>query len=212
MSSKSGQPSVAAHEMRKFETGATRNVDENKNDYEGFISPLVLEGYGDYMTRHRIQADGSVRASDNWQKGIPMDAYQKSLIRHVMTAWLLWDGHKVKPEQVGTESVTPTLEDALYAILFNAMGMIHELRKGKANQTAEADWNKEWSGILKKFEESLEKQRDQHFNKNYWPITQPWKMPTGPMTPLPMVPPQRIVYARASQPVEPVLNNLEKPL
>ena len=29
--------------MRKFETGATRNDDSNKYDYEGFLSPLILK-------------------------------------------------------------------------------------------------------------------------------------------------------------------------
>lgn len=115
--------------MRTFESGATRNTEDGKLDYEGFLSPLVLEGYAAYMQKHRTQADGTMRESDNWQKGIPLDVYRKSLIRHVMTAWMNWRGHPVPPEQVGVSVRIPSELDTLYAILFNAMGMIHELRK-----------------------------------------------------------------------------------
>ena len=53
-------------EMRNFDTGATRDTDKGKNDYEGFYSPLVVEAFGDYMTKHQLQADGKLRDSDNW--------------------------------------------------------------------------------------------------------------------------------------------------
>lgn len=115
--------------MRTFETGATRDSDDSKPDYEGFLSPLFLEGYGQYMHEHRKQADGTLRASDNWQKGIPIKTYQSSLLRHVFTSWALWRGWPVAPERVGDTYRTPTLLDALYAVAFNVMGMIHELRR-----------------------------------------------------------------------------------
>ena len=73
--------------MRKFDSGATRDADTNKHDYEGFYSPLVMERFGAYMHRHRVQADGNLRDSDNWQKGIPKDAYIKSAFRHFMDWW-----------------------------------------------------------------------------------------------------------------------------
>ena len=44
--------------MASFETGATRNRDEHKPDYEGFFSPYVFERYGEYMSGHRRQKDG----------------------------------------------------------------------------------------------------------------------------------------------------------
>ena len=53
--------------MHHFGTGATRDSDANKLDFEGFLSPPALEAYAEYMHRHRFQADGVVRASDNWQ-------------------------------------------------------------------------------------------------------------------------------------------------
>ena len=63
------------NEMREFETGATRDTNDGKLDFEGFLSPLALVRYAEYMNKNRIQADGKVRASDNWQKGIPREVY-----------------------------------------------------------------------------------------------------------------------------------------
>lgn len=107
--------------MREFETGATRNNDANELDYEGFLSPLSLWAYASYMHTNRFQADGVIRDSDNWQKGIPVDSYRKSLIRHVMDLWLNQRGftHLSREDTV----------DALCAIIFNAQGMLHELLK-----------------------------------------------------------------------------------
>jgi hypothetical protein len=105
--------------MRKFKTGATRDEDTTKPDYEGFLSPIVIKRFGEYMNKHRIQADGAVRDSDNWQRGIPKDAYIKSLLRHIMDLWLEHRGYKSR------EGV----EDALCAIMFNSMGYLHEVLK-----------------------------------------------------------------------------------
>ena len=114
--------------MRTFGSGATRDTEAGKADYEGFLSPLVLKRFGEYMDRHRVQADGAPRASDNWQKGIPREAYLKSGLRHVMDWWLHHRGYP----WVARES----LEDALCAVIFNAMGYLHECVKGP-----------EWKGV-----------------------------------------------------------------
>lgn len=107
--------------MRTFETGATRDLDSGKLDYEGFLSPIVLQRFAEYMHKNRITAKG-VRASDNWQKGIPFDVYMKSGTRHFMDWWLehrKWcdtgdvDSHKI--------------EEALCGVMFNAMGYLFEL-------------------------------------------------------------------------------------
>lgn len=112
--------------MRVFDTGATRNVDDTKLDYEGFLSPLVLNRYAKYLNKHRIQADGQVRPSDNWQKGIPLDVYMKSCWRHFMD-W--WTGHREPPYG---QTQTEEFEDAICAVLFNASGYLHEyLKKGR---------------------------------------------------------------------------------
>ena len=100
--------------IRTFETGASRDTDAGKLDYEGFISPRVLRRYAEYMQGHTMMADGSRRASDNWQKGIPREAYMKSLARHFME---LWEKHR-------TQDVYD--QETLCAILFNTMGLLHE--------------------------------------------------------------------------------------
>jgi len=110
--------------MREFETGATRDTDEGKLDYEGFLSPLVLYRYAEYMHKHRIQADGKLRDSDNWQKGIPIDAYMKSMWRHFFDVWAL---HRDK-EWVATEK---NQEEALCALMFNVAGMLHEVLRNR---------------------------------------------------------------------------------
>lgn len=104
--------------MREFETGATRDSDKDKLDYEGFLSPLVIQRYSEYMHKHRKQADGKMRDSDNWQSGIPKDAYMKSMFRHFMEAWKTHRGY----DEVEGEG----MEDALCAIIFNAMGYLFE--------------------------------------------------------------------------------------
>lgn len=106
--------------MREFDTGATRDTDEGKHDFEGFLSPLVLERYAQYMTKHRKQADGELRDSDNWQKGIPQDQYMKSAWRHWFEMWKSWRGW-------GGEDI----EEAACALLFNIMGWMHEHLKVK---------------------------------------------------------------------------------
>jgi hypothetical protein len=108
-----------------FETGATRNGDAGKFDYEGFLSPLVLERFAQYMNLHRRQPDGSLRDSDNWQRGIPKDQYMKSLWRHFMDVWKIHRGY-------GGDI---PLEDALCAVLFNVMGYLHETVKENRRPT-----------------------------------------------------------------------------
>jgi hypothetical protein len=105
--------------MRTFETGATRDVEGEKFDYEGFLSPLVIERFGQYMHKHRTQRNGERRESDNWQRGIPKVVYMKSGWRHFM-AW--WGAHRAGEET----------EEHLCALLFNVQGYLHEvLKEGK---------------------------------------------------------------------------------
>ena len=67
--------------IRTFNTGATRDSDEGKLDFEGFLSPLVIERYAEYLNAHRVQSDGKLRDSDNWQNGMGLSVYMKSLWR-----------------------------------------------------------------------------------------------------------------------------------
>ncbi len=108
--------------MREFDSGATRDTDENKLDFEGFLSPLVLQRYAEYLNKHRTQADGKLRDSDNWQKGIPLKVYMKSAFRHFF-GW--WANHR-------HVVVKENIEKSLCGLLFNAMGYLHEHLKDKA--------------------------------------------------------------------------------
>jgi len=110
-------------EIRKFDSGATRDNDQGKLDYEGFLSPIVIERYAEYMNKNRVQSDGNVRASDNWQKGIPIDAYMKSKYRHFHDTWKEHRGISTKDG----------LEESLCAELFNTMGYLFEILKDKNN-------------------------------------------------------------------------------
>ena len=115
--------------IRKFETGATRDTEEGKIDYEGFLSPKVLWRFGQYMYNHQVQADGKLRASDNWQKGIPHNVYMKSAWRHFMDWWYLHrDSDQVESEEEAVE-IERDLQEALCALMFNVMGYLHELLK-----------------------------------------------------------------------------------
>jgi len=104
--------------MRKFDTGATRDTDKDKLDYEGFLSPFVLKRYAEYLHKHRLQTDGKMRDSDNWQNGIPKNVYMKSLCRHHMEAWLQ---HRVIAPH------SESLQESLCGVIFNAMGYLYEL-------------------------------------------------------------------------------------
>ena len=107
--------------MRTFDSGATRDDDTDKYDYEGFLSPVVLERYAAYMHENRVQADGEIRASDNWQKGIAKRVYMKSLLRHMMD---LWAHHRFPYED--SPSTRKAVEDCLCGVLFNTMGYLFE--------------------------------------------------------------------------------------
>lgn len=111
-------------ETRLFETGATRDTDDSKLDFEGFISPAVLRRYAEYMHECRtknVPPGDKLRASDNWQKGIPKEAYVKSMIRHTIEAWQQWDW-----ETKGGDRVSQT---TLCAIMFNVQGLLFEMLK-----------------------------------------------------------------------------------
>jgi hypothetical protein len=110
-------------EVREFATGATRDTEEGKLDYSGFLSPLVLKRFAEYMDKNRVMADGSTRSSSNWKKGIPTDAYMQSLLRHAFEVWMRWEG--THPDS----DVQFELEEALCAVLFNASGWLFEILK-----------------------------------------------------------------------------------
>ena len=111
--------------MRQFDSGATRDDDTSKPDYEGFISPLVVVRFGEYMSKHRVQADGKLRDSDNWQKGLPQSDYIESAFRHFIDWWRI---HRTRMEEMEGDVwlYDDDLEEALCALMFNVMGYLHE--------------------------------------------------------------------------------------
>lgn len=110
--------------MRAFETGATRDTGEGKVDPEGFLSPTVMLQYYKFMNMNRLQSDGQLRDSDNWQKGIPLDTYMKSMHRHLLEAWM-------EHRNIETENGQMA---ALCGLLFNVMGYMHEILKTQGAQ------------------------------------------------------------------------------
>ena len=104
--------------MRQFESGATRDTAEGKPEYCGYLSPLVVKRFGEYMLKHQTQADGETRDADNWRKGIPISAYKQSLFRHWMDVWSRLEGYGDDVD----------MEDSLCALLFNVQGILHEIK------------------------------------------------------------------------------------
>lgn len=102
--------------IRQFDTGANRDLDESKLDFEGFLRPDVLVRFAEFMQKHRRLTDGSLRDTDNWQLGIPSDVYIKSMMRHFMDVWL---HHRDKGSLAVEE-----MEEALCGMMFNVMGYL----------------------------------------------------------------------------------------
>lgn len=116
--------------VRAFTTGATRDKDQGKLDFEGFLSPRVLAIFGQYMHRNRKTAAG-FRESDNWQKGMPLDAYMKSMWRHFFDVWAHHRGEVVETrfDEDGLPLPPETVEDALAGLMFNVMGYLFEVSR-----------------------------------------------------------------------------------
>lgn len=96
--------------VREFESGAKRDVD-GKEDYVETQSFLAMKRYAEYMT---VQAKKYGRG--NWRKGIPIEEYEKSLMRHI---------HKYFANKYDNANLEPEI-DHLSAIRFNLDGIMHE--------------------------------------------------------------------------------------
>lgn len=118
--------------VRRFDTGATRDTDDGKLDFEGFLSPRVLARFAEYMHLHRRLPDGSMRESDNWQRGMSRSVYLKSGWRHFFDVWA---NHRGEPAREG-------IEDAICGVLFNMMGYLHEHLKAKSAEQEVMDATK----------------------------------------------------------------------
>ena len=114
--------------MREFDSGALRDTNENKPNYAGFFSPLVLKRFGEYMLKHQQLPNGQRRNADNW-KGLfgdnHMQVCHESKRRHDMDLDLIMDGY----ENLSRD----TLDEVLCAIMFNTMTMLYKIEKDKYN-------------------------------------------------------------------------------
>jgi len=109
-------------EGRNFDTGAYRDTAEGKPSFYKALSPKVLRRYVEYLGENRKQSDGNMRDWDNWKAGIPPNVYADSGLRH---AWMTWE-----LMEAGTLS-GKELEDDICGVLFNYMGLLHEILKGE---------------------------------------------------------------------------------
>jgi len=120
------ETSAGKGEIRNFDSGATRDTVEGKLDYVKALCPLVLRRYVQYLDKHRLQSNGSMRDFDNWKKGIPREIYHSSKGRHFFADWLLEEGYKVSDNHGPVDE-----EEALCGELFNTMGKLREILRAK---------------------------------------------------------------------------------
>jgi hypothetical protein len=107
-------------EVRKFTTGAIRDKDDSKEDYSETISWTAFKRYSQFMTRQKAKY-----GSGNFKKGIPIESYEQSLLRHVQKYM------ENKYEQ-GTVEVD---YDHLSAMVFNIFGIMHEEGRIRKDET-----------------------------------------------------------------------------
>jgi hypothetical protein len=110
--------------LRGFDTGATRDTGEGKLDYFGFLSPVVLKQFAKFMNMNRLQSDGQLRDSDNWQKGIPIPVYFSSENRHHMEFFEMARAYADLDRNDKIEFV-----GSACGLMFNVMGFLHEFLK-----------------------------------------------------------------------------------
>lgn len=106
-----------------FSTGAVRDTNSSKEDYIESISWLTLRRFAQYMS-----SKAAVYGRGNWAKGIPIDSYEQSLLRHIQ---------KYLANKYYDAGLEPE-EDHLAAALFNLQGIIHEEEKLKIQLKKEA--------------------------------------------------------------------------
>jgi hypothetical protein len=103
-------------EIRSFSTGAIRDSEEGKEDYIETISWSAFKRFAKYMTgKKKKYGEG------NFKKGMPIDAYERSLMRHIQKYL------ENKYEDGNSEKE----EDHLAAAWFNIQGIMHEEERAK---------------------------------------------------------------------------------
>lgn len=123
--------------IRRFDSGATRDTSQQKLDPFGFISPVAMHRFSEYMHKHRLQSDGNLRDSDNWKKGMPKEEYVRSLIRHVMDFWLVASGEAPRYDTKVTDP-----DEIACAIMFNIQGYLHEQGTARTQLPLNSEWTR----------------------------------------------------------------------
>ena len=94
-----------------FQSGAIRDSQEGKVDFIETVSWTAFNRFARYMTGKKKKY-----GQGNFKKGIPIDSYEKSLMRHIVKYLKnKHEGGNDEPE-----------EDHLAAIVFNTFGIMHE--------------------------------------------------------------------------------------
>ena len=110
--------------LRTFPSGATRDTATNKPQYAGYLSPAAIRRFGQYMLKHQVQSDGSMRASNNWKKGIPKEVLLDSALRHLLDVWGYYE--EGRPIEQQTARDPKDIEEALCALTFNVNALLFE--------------------------------------------------------------------------------------
>ena len=119
-----GVPQTDDGTMRTFESGATRDTNDGKLNFAGFLSLPALTQYAKYMSMNRLQSDGGIRDADNWKAGFPIESYVESAFRHYLD-WLKYHQSDNRTPEMNNEGIA-----AVCGLIFNAMGFLHEWLKG----------------------------------------------------------------------------------
>lgn len=102
--------------MKHFESGAVRDNQEGKVDFVETISFTAHERYARYMTGKKTKY-----GVGNFKKGIPIESYEQSLLRHV-------DKYFRNKYENGKDELE---EDHVSAMRFNIDGILHEEEQAK---------------------------------------------------------------------------------
>jgi hypothetical protein len=102
--------------ITQFKTGAIRDSQEGKTDYNETISWTALNRYARYMTGKKAKY-----GAGNFKKGIETWSYVQSMLRHV-DKWM---------RNTYEEGNDEKDEDHLSAIVFNVFGIMHNEEMAK---------------------------------------------------------------------------------
>lgn len=105
--------------VRKYKTGAIRDDDTSKEDYVETVSWTAMKRFAKYMTGKKKRY-----GSGNFKKGLPIEWYEQSLIRHLQKFM----------ENKYEGGLVEVNEDHLSAMVFNIFGIMHEEERIKKNE------------------------------------------------------------------------------